>query len=182
MLTLMVLIVIASNVWVTFFKAWNTSAENKKDLLLILLDVTDVVAAHRTCPHMADERKQLVLWVKERIKLDYNQTVYVIEIANYEILKNVGLLLHFMFLKAQRPPALLCFSVKLTAWSVSDARPRRRVSASLALCSWATTFRHIHGLQVIQVGEDPVHCPIKDITLWKRDSVTVHQQMQAFWG
>lgn len=29
----------------------------KSNLLLVLLDVTDVVTAHRTCPHVTDEGK-----------------------------------------------------------------------------------------------------------------------------
>lgn len=34
---------------------------NKKHLLLILLDVTDVVAAHCACPHVTDKREEFVL-------------------------------------------------------------------------------------------------------------------------
>lgn len=37
-----------------------------KHLLLILLDVTDIVAAHSACPHVTDECKQLILWIKEK--------------------------------------------------------------------------------------------------------------------
>lgn len=35
-------------------------------LLLILLDVTDIVAAHRARPHVTDECKELILWTKKR--------------------------------------------------------------------------------------------------------------------
>jgi len=74
--------------------------------------------------------------------------------------------LHFMFLNT---------SSRLTSWPVFDSRPRRRrISAALALCGWATAFRHVHGLQVVQVGEDPVHGPVQDVTLMKQ---TVQQDI-----
>lgn len=38
------------------------NAPSERYLLLILLDVADIVAAHCACPHVTDERKQLVLW------------------------------------------------------------------------------------------------------------------------
>lgn len=53
----------------------------------------------------------------------------------------------------------------LTARTVSDAWPRRRVPAGLALSRRAPPFRHLHGLEVVQVGEDPVNCPLQNITL-----------------
>lgn len=54
---------------------------------------------------------------------------------------------------------------ELTARSVLDARPRRGLSAALALCGRATAFGHVHRVQVVQVGEDPVQGPFQDVAL-----------------
>lgn len=81
------------------------------------------------------------------------------------------------------------FSPSLTARSISDVWPRGRLS-TLTLCSGAPSLRHIHGLQVIQVREDPVHCPVQDVTLgdkqdrgdvlWKRKP-TADEVWTEFW-
>jgi len=73
----------------------------------------------------------------------------------------------FLFITPGYPDCLLSLplSCELTSWSISDTRPRWRLPATLALCSGATSFRHVHGLQVIQVREDPVHSPVQDVTL-----------------
>ncbi len=43
----------------------NKQKTKQQNLLLILLDVADVVAAHCACPHVTDERKQLIFCIKE---------------------------------------------------------------------------------------------------------------------
>lgn len=44
-------------------------------------------------------------------------------------------------------------------------RPLHRFSSAFAVCGWASSFRNVHALQVVHVGEDPVHGPLQDITL-----------------
>lgn len=38
------------------------SRDGEGDSLLVLLDVTDVMATHCACAHVTDEGKELVLW------------------------------------------------------------------------------------------------------------------------
>ena len=148
-----------------------------KHLLLVFLDVADIMATHGARPHVTDERKQLVLWINRR--KSSAETIRYIEVVHHKLFKQVTVqswqcLLFFSYAFTadvwDRNSEILiiplpALSHKLTAWSVSDARPRRRIPATLAFCSRAATFRHIHGLQIIQMREDPVDGSVQDITL-----------------
>lgn len=46
----------------------------KLNLLWALLDVADIVATHRACAHVADERKEFILWQERKQSCIQNRT------------------------------------------------------------------------------------------------------------
>jgi len=104
--------------------------------LLVLLDVADIMTTHCARSHVTDERKKLILF---RIK----------EWEKYESLEE-----SIIFKKKY---LIKCHTNTLTSWSITDTWSWRRFPTGFTSSLRASTLRHIHGLQIIQMREDPVH-------------------------